>query len=131
MKKVAFVCVHNACRSQIAEAVARKTGKGIFEAFSAGTDIAECINADAVRIMKNLGYGDISRVQKPKILKDIPPVDIVITMGCNVQCPFVQCEYREDWGLDDPTGKGDEAFLQAVREIEAKMKILTERIKNM
>lgn len=131
MKKVAFVCVHNACRSQIAEAVARKTGKGIFEAFSAGTDITECINADAVRIMKKLGYGDISRVQKPKTLKDIPPVDIVITMGCNVQCPFVQCEYREDWGLDDPTGKGDEAFLQAVREIEAKMKILTERIKNM
>ncbi len=81
--------------------------------------------------MKNLGYGDISRVQKPKTLKDIPPVDIVITMGCNVQCPFVPCEYREDWGLDDPTGKGDEAFLQAVREIEAKMKILTERIKNM
>lgn len=81
--------------------------------------------------MKNLRYGDISRVQKPKTLKDIPPVDIVITMGCNVQCPFVQCEYREDWGLDDPTGKGDEAFLQAVREIEAKMKILTERIKNM
>lgn len=81
--------------------------------------------------MKNLVYGDISRVQKPKTLKDIPPVDIVITMGCNVQCPFVPCEYREDWGLDDPTGKGDEAFLQAVREIEAKMKILTERIKNM
>lgn len=81
--------------------------------------------------MKNLRYGDISRVQKPKTLKDIPPVDIVITMGCNVQCPFVPCEYREDWGLDDPTGKGDEAFLQAVREIEAKMKILTERIKNM
>lgn len=81
--------------------------------------------------MKNLGYGDISRVQKPKTLKDIPPVDIVITMGCNVQCPFVPCEYREDWGLDDPTGKGDEAFLQAVREIEAKIKFLTERIKNM
>ena len=84
MLKVAFICVHNACRSQMAEAVARKMGKGIIEAFSAGTQLKNQINPDAVRIMNSLGYGDMTKVQRPKLLQDLPEIDVVITMGCNV-----------------------------------------------
>ena len=129
--KVAFICVHNSCRSQIAEALGKYLASDVFESYSAGTETVPKINQEAVRLMKQLYSIDMEQTQYSKRLNELPAVDIVITMGCNVQCPFVPCEYREDWGLDDPTGKGDEAFLQAVREIEAKMKILTERIKNM
>lgn len=130
MLKVAFICVHNACRSQMAEAVARKMGKGIIEAFSAGTQLKSQINPDAVRIMNFLGYGDITKVQKPKLLQDLPEIDVVITMGCNVACPAVKCKYREDWGLDDPTGKDDATFLAVINKIECKMKELITKINN-
>lgn len=129
MKKVAFICVHNSCRSQIAEALGKKFASDVFESCSAGTETRPQINQDAVRLMKQVHGIDMERSQRSKLLCDIPPVDVVITMGCNVQCPALPCSLREDWGLDDPTGKPDEAFLETIRKIEEKVLDLRERLR--
>ncbi len=121
MKKVAFICVHNSCRSQIAEALGKHLASDVFESYSAGTETKPQINRDAVRIMKELYGIDMELTQRSKLLSDIPPVDIVITMGCNVQCPYLPCEQREDWGLEDPSGKEDSAFHKTIRIIEQKV----------
>ena len=121
MKKVAFVCVHNSCRSQIAEALGKKLASDTFESYSAGTETKLQINQDAVRLMKQVHGIDMEATQYSKLLSDIPKVDVVITMGCNVQCPFLPCSHREDWGLEDPSGKSDEAFLETIRRIEEKI----------
>ena len=131
MKKVAFICVHNSCRSQIAEALGKHVASDVFESYSAGTETKPRINQDAVRLMK-AKYGiDMEREQYSKLLSDIPPVDVVITMGCNVSCPFLPCKLREDWGLEDPTGKSDEFFLEIINNIEQKVLELKERIKDI
>lgn len=129
MKKVAFICVHNSCRSQMAEAFGKVLGLEVFECFSAGTEERNQINQDAVRIMKEIGI-DMELSQKPKLLTDIPKVDIVVTMGCNVNCPNISCSHREDWGLDDPSGKSDEEFRFTRNTIKAKMEDLVNRIKS-
>lgn len=121
-KKVAFICVHNSCRSQIAEALGKKYGSDQYEFYSAGTETKPQINQTAVRLMKNMYGIDMEKEQYSKLLSDIPQVDIVITMGCNVQCPFLSCEHREDWGLEDPTGKSDDEFLTVIKVIEQKIK---------
>ena len=122
MQKVAFICVHNSCRSQIAEALGRHFAADVFESYSAGTELKDHINPNAVRLMKELYHIDMeAEGQHSKLLSDIPPVDVVITMGCNVRCPFLPCSHREDWGLEDPTGKSDEAFLETIQVIEQKI----------
>ena len=122
MQKVAFICVHNSCRSQIAETLGRHFASDVFESYSAGTELKDHINPDAVRLMKELYQIDMeAEGQHSKLLSDIPPVDVVITMGCNVRCPFLPCSHREDWGLEEPTGKSDEAFLETIRVIEQKI----------
>ena len=119
--KVAFICVHNSCRSQIAEALGKYYASDVFESYSAGTETKPMINQDAVRIMKELYGIDMEKSHRSKLLSDIPPVDVVITMGCNVHCPYLPCSLREDWGLVDPTGKSDEEFIKAIEEIETKI----------
>ena len=128
MKKVAFICVHNSCRSQIAEALGKKLASDVFESYSAGTEAKPQINQDAVRLMKQVHGIDMEKDQYSKLLSDLPEVDVVITMGCNVCCPCVPCSYREDWGLEDPTGKSDEAFLETIRLIEEKVRDLRARL---
>ena len=130
MKKVAFICVHNSCRSQIAEALGKKLASDVFESYSAGTETKPRINQDAVRLMKQVHGIDMEKTQYSKLLSDIPEVDVVITMGCNVQCPLLPCSHREDWGLDDPTGKSDEVFLETIRKIEEKILDLKARLSN-
>ncbi len=129
MLKVAFICVHNSCRSQIAEAFGKYYAGNIFESYSAGTEVKSQINQDAVRLMKKYYGIDMEKTQKSKLLTDIPKVDIVITMGCNVNCPFLPCEFREDWGLDDPTGKPDKEFIKTIEIIKEKVMILKEKLK--
>lgn len=126
--KVAFVCVHNSCRSQMAEALGKILASDVFESYSAGTELRPQINQDAVRIIKELYDVDMNESQKSKLLSDIPEVDIVITMGCNVKCPNLPCKHREDWGLEDPSGKADEEFIQTAKIIEEKVLDLKERI---
>lgn len=128
--RAAFICVHNSCRSQIAEALGKHFAGDVFESFSAGTEKKPQINQDAVRIMKQRYGIDMEKTQYPKLLQDIPGVDIVIKMGCNVACPYLPAKYTEDWGLIDPTGKGDEAFNEVIDKIEANIKLLAEKIKN-
>ena len=126
--KIAFVCVHNSCRSQMAEALGKLLTSDVFECYSAGTEVKPQINQDAVRIVKNIYDVDMNESQYSKLLTDIPAVDVVITMGCNVACPSLPCKYREDWGLEDPTGKDDEAFINTVKLIEEKLLNLKQRI---
>lgn len=128
-KKVAYVCVHNSCRSQIAEALTRHLASDVFEAYSAGTELKNRINVDAVRIVKERYDIDMEILQKPKLLDQIPEIDILITMGCNVECPYIPCSYRDDWGLMDPSGQSDEVFLQVMDTIEKKILELREKYK--
>lgn len=118
---MAFICVHNSCRSQIAEALGKALAADVFESYSAGTELKPRINPDAVRLIKQIYNIDMEQTQRSKLLCDIPPVDIVVTMGCNVQCPAIPCRRREDWGLDDPTDKGDNEFRQIIACIHKKI----------
>ena len=130
LPKVAFICTHNSCRSQMAEAFGKALAGDVFESYSAGTELKPNINPDAVRLMKERYGIDMGKTQRPKLLEELPPVDIVVTMGCGVQCPFLPCKHREDWGLDDPTGKPDEEFLAVMETIRSNIEDLKERIAN-
>ena len=125
---VAFICVHNSCRSQIAEALGKKLAGDAFESYSAGTETKPQINQDAVRLMKTVHGVDMEQTQYSKLLSELPSIDVVVTMGCNVQCPMLPCKHREDWGLDDPTGQPDEVFLETIRKIEEKILDLKARL---
>lgn len=129
--KVAFVCVHNSCRSQMAEAISNLKASDKLEAYSAGTETKPQINQVAVSVIKELYGVDMNSRQWSKLISDIPQVDIVITMGCNVNCPTLSCKHREDWGLDDPTGKGKEEFVKTARLIEEKITDLTKRLNEL
>lgn len=119
MKKIAFICVHNSCRSQIAEALTKELRKD-YIAYSAGTEVKATINQDAVRIMKEVYNIDMSN-QYSKLISSIPKCDIYVTMGCNVMCPKV--DFDLDFNILDPTGKSDDEFIKVIDEI--KHKILT------
>lgn len=126
MKKVAFICVHNSCRSQIAEALGKLLAGDVFESYSAGTETKPQINQDAVRIMKKLYEIDMEKTQYSKLITAIPEPDIAISMGCNVSCPFIGRPFDDNWELEDPTGKSDEVFISTIKKIEEKIHKLTE-----
>ena len=130
MKKVAFICVHNSCRSQIAEALGKYYASDVFESYSAGTELKNSIYPDAVRLMKEIYDIDMKKTQHPKLINDIPDVDIAISMGCNVGCPYIGKEFDDNWMLDDPSGKNDEEFIKVIKQIEIKIKELKERLNN-
>ena len=127
--KVAFVCVHNSCRSQIAEALTKKFAGDSIEVYSAGTELKDQINQDAVRLVKEIYAIDMEETQKPKLVDDIPEVDYLITMGCNVVCPILPYTVKkDDWGLEDPSGKNDQEFIKTIKEIESKVHKLIEEV---
>ena len=128
---VAFVCVHNSCRSQIAEALGKKYLSDICACYSAGTETKPQINQDAVRLMKEMYEIDMEKEQYSKLFSDIPKVDIAISMGCNVVCPYMPDTENFNWGLEDPTGKSDELFISTIRDIEDKIQELREYIITM
>lgn len=128
--KIAFICVHNSCRSQMAEALTKLFFSDKLIPYSAGTMIKDQINPDAVRIMKEKYGVDMTSSQRSKLLEDIPEVDIVITMGCNVDCPYLPCKYREDFGLDDPSHQPDIVFYHTIDLILTKLTDLVKRIEN-
>ena len=120
-KKVAFICVHNSCRSQMAEALGKKLAGDVLECYSAGTETKPQINPDAVRLMKEKHGIDMEKTQFSKLISEIPKPDIAISMGCNVTCPFIGRAFDDDWQLEDPTGKSDEEFIKIIKEIEKKI----------
>ncbi len=128
-KKVAFICVHNSCRSQIAEALGKHLAPDIFESYSAGTETKPKINQDAVRIMKELYGIDMEQTQYSKLITDIPNPDVAISMGCNVGCPFIGRAFDDNWELPDPTGKTDEEFKKIIKKIEEKILKLIDEYK--
>ena len=117
-KKIAFICVHNSCKSQIAEALGKHLASDVFESYSAGTEIKSSINQDAVRIMKEMYGIDMEQTQYSKLILDIPKPDIAISMGCNVGCPFIGRAFDDNWGLEDPTEKSDDEFVITIKKIE-------------
>lgn len=126
-KKVAFICVHNSCRSQMAEAWARKLGSDVLEVYSAGTEKYPEVKPLAVKAMEEVGI-DMSG-HHPKLLSDIPrKVDYLITMGCNVECPYIPCNHREDWGLEDPSGRPIEEYRKTRELIREKVEDLIKRV---
>lgn len=118
MKKVAFICVHNSCRSQIAEALGKYLRGGEFDFYSAGTETKPQINQDAVRLMKQLYGIDMEQTQYSKTFDKIPAPDVAISMGCDVGCPFIGRTFDDNWGLPDPTGQSDETFIEVIKCIE-------------
>lgn len=126
-KKVAFICVHNSCRSQIAEALGRHLAGNVLECYSAGTETKPRMNQDAVRLMREIyGIDMEAEGQYSKLISEIPEVDIAISMGCNVGCPFMGRDFDENWGLEDPTGQEDEIFKKVIIEIEQRILRLKE-----
>ena len=127
--KVAFICVHNSCRSQIAEALGKALASDVFESYSAGTETKPRINPDAVRLMKALYGIDMEQTQHSKLISDIPDPDIAISMGCNVGCPFIGRPFDDNWKLDNPTGKSDEEFKKVIDEIRRRILSLKARLR--
>lgn len=126
--KVAFVCVHNSCRSQMAEALGKKLAGDVFESYSGGTEVKDRINPDAVRMMKQLHGIDMEETQYSKLVSQLPQPDVVIYMGCNVSCPAFTAPYTENWGLEDPTGQSDEVFEETIQTIYNKILALKEKL---
>ena len=126
--KVAFICVHNSCRSQIAEALGKLLAADVFESYSAGTETNPRINPDAVRLMKELYGIDMEKTQYSKLISDIPDPDFVISMGCNVSCPIMSRPFDDNWRLDDPTGKSDAEFQTIIEVIQRKVLELRDKI---
>lgn len=113
-KRVLFVCVENANRSQIAEAFARLVGGDAVDAMSAGSRPSGVLNPKAVRFMGELGY-DLT-THRSKSLDDVHgEFDAVVTMGCGDSCPWVPARIREDWALPDPKHLDDDDY-RAVRD---------------
>ncbi len=121
-RKIAFICVHNSCRSQIAEALGKHLRGDEFDFYSAGTETKPQINQDAVRLMKELYEIDMEQTQYSKTVDQIPLPDVAISMGCDVGCPFIGRAFNEDWGLPDPTGKSDAEFINIIKQIESNIK---------
>ena len=126
--KVAFICVHNSCRSQIAEALGKHLAGDVFESYSAGTETKPQINQDAVRLMKKLYGIDMEQTQCSKLISEIPVPDIAISMGCDVGCPYIGRPFDDDWGLPDPTGKDDAEFERVISRIEENILKLAHKV---
>lgn len=101
--------------------MSKHLSSNVFESYFAGTETKPQINQDDVRLMKDLDSIDMEKTQYSKLLSEIVRVDIVITMGCNVNCPAIPCEYREYGGLRDPTGKNDVEFSKGIHSIHTKI----------
>lgn len=127
-KKIAFLCVHNSCRSQIAEALGKALAGDQFDFYSAGTETKPQINQDTVRLMKKLYGIDMEQTQYSKTFDKIPTPDIAISMGCDVGCPYIGRAFDENWGLQDPTGQSDEVFISVIKEIERNILQLKNRV---
>lgn len=126
---VAFVCVHNRCRSQMAQALGRLLAGDVFESVSAGTEPGERIDPEAVRLVREHWGVDMEQTQRCKSLSELPEVDVLVTMGCGVDCPVLPCRRREDWGLEDPSGGPEETYLAVLARIEERVRDLRQRLK--
>lgn len=126
--KIGFICVHNSCRSIIAEGICRNRYSDIFEVYSGGTEKYDAPKPDALACLQR--KYDIRGDFSSKLIETLPPLDVVITMGCNVECPNLPAKYREDFGLDDPSGMDEMVFDLTADIIELKLELLVRKIKS-
>lgn len=124
--KIGYICIGNSCRSQMAEGITNELGKTGIEAYSAGTHPAEQVNPHAISVMDEIKIDIASH--RPKLLEDIPDLDILVTMGCGVECPFKPARYRVDWQIVDPVGKDIDFFKKTRDEIKDKVIELLKQI---
>jgi arsenate reductase len=123
MKRILFVCIENANRSQMAEAFARIHGGNKVEAISAGSRPSGQINPKAIRFMAELGY-DLASHDSKSLGEISGEFDAVVTMGCGDECPWVPAKRREDWALPDPKHMDDDAYRAVRDDIRARVKAL-------
>jgi len=128
--KIAFLCVENSCRSQMAEAISKHLAADVYEAYSAGDHVADKIKPEAIQVIKELYGIDMMADQYPKHVNDLPEIDFVVRMGCGIECPQKDNRYSEDWDIEDPSGKPIEAFRKTAKLIEEKVIQFRDKIKN-
>ena len=130
MKKVLFVCVENSCRSQMAEGLARHMGKGVLEAYSAGSKPSSLVNPLAITVMAEIGI-DIS-AQKSKGFSDLTEkhFDYVVTLGCRDVCPFVPADKHIEWQIEDPRGKGIQTFREVREQIKKNLAAFVDKVRS-
>jgi arsenate reductase len=112
----------------MAEGIARLKYSDIFEVYSGGTEKNDMVNSQAIKLLEE-EYKIVDNFES-KLVSVLPELDIVITMGCNVNCPYVTAKYREDFGIDDPTNKSDEIFKLTAKIIELKIDLLVNKLRN-
>lgn len=131
--KIAFICIHNSCRSQMAEALANFYAKKMqldLEIYSAGSEKSRSIHPKAIYFLA-LNYGIDMSNHYVKTINTLPKdIDIVISMGCGVKCPTLRGKYSFDFQLEDPSNFDDTAFQESIKILESKVIALLESIKN-
>lgn len=128
LPNVAFVDEHNSCGSQIAEALAHRFAADAFNSYSAGTKPAEQLNPDAERLVEMLYGIRMKEAQHPKHQAELPKIDMLVTMGNNVEVPTLPCSAYENWDLNDPVELDDGAFIEAIAAIERHVVDLKRRL---
>ena len=127
-KRIAFICVENARRSQMAQGFAEAFGQGRVEVYSAGSSPSSQIDPLVIEVMKEKGI-DLSE-KRPKSLNELPPVemDYLVTMGCEETCPALLAKKIIEWKIPDPKGKSLDAFREVRNLIEGKVRNLLKEI---
>jgi arsenate reductase len=124
MARALFVCLHNAGRSQISEALFARATAGRHEARSAGTTPADRVHPEVVEAMAELGIDLAGRTPRRLSREDAEWADVVVTMGCGDECPYIPGKRYLDWDLEDPKGQSLEAVRQTRDEIERRVREL-------
>lgn len=128
MSRALFVCLHNAGRSQMSEALFARAAEGRHEARSAGTTPAERVHPEVVEAMKELGI-DLSQRRPHELSReDAEWADVVVTMGCGDECPYIPGKRYVDWDLADPKGQPLEAVRETRDEIDRRVRALVEEL---
>ena len=128
MARALFVCLHNAGRSQMSEALFRRAAEGRHEARSAGTTPAERVHPEVVEVMNELGVDLSERTPRKLSREDAEWADVVVTMGCGDECPYIPGKRYIDWDLTDPKGQAVEAVRGTRDEIDQRVRALVEEL---
>jgi arsenate reductase len=121
MARVLFVCLHNAGRSQMSEALFKRTAAGHHEARSAGTAPGQRVHPEVVEAMRELGIDLVARTPRKLTTADAEWADVVVTMGCGDACPYIPGKRYLDWELEDPKDRPLDEVRAAREEIERRV----------
>jgi arsenate reductase (thioredoxin) len=128
MATVLFVCLHNAGRSQMSQALFERAAAGRHSAVSAGTAPADRVHPEVVEAMNELGL-DVADRRPQRLTPELArPADLVITMGCGDQCPYIPGKRYLDWDLPDPKGRPIEEVRAVRNEIGARVRALVDEL---